>query len=96
MDRNGLLALTVAASLAVALCEEGVDRNPFTGVDHQIAVVALCEEGVDRNMSLPSSSLPYARSPSAKRAWIEISRKSSGITLIWSPSAKRAWIEIKI
>ena len=37
---------------AVALCEEGVDRNPGEPpTEMQLIQVALCEEGVDRNLS---------------------------------------------
>ena len=36
---------------AVALCEEGVDRNSATEAAQGMEeLVALCEEGVDRNM----------------------------------------------
>ncbi len=34
---------------AVALCEEGVDRNQYYYADRKGKMVALCEEGVDRN-----------------------------------------------
>ena len=35
-------------------------------------------------------------SPSAKRAWIEISTAPAGASPYRSPSAKRAWIEIVV
>ena len=57
----------------VALCEEGVDRNNgTTAAGDKITFVALCEEGVDRNLVPPVQLQPDQRSPSAKRAWIEI------------------------
>ena len=59
--------------LAVALREEGVDRNLH---DKDAApgklVVALREEGVDRNSSWASNITSFAMSPSARRAWIEM------------------------
>ena len=59
------------------------------------AVVALCEEGVDRNALDLRHTFMQLPSPSAKRAWIEISlyvvQDGGGA----SPSAKRAWIEIQ-
>ena len=78
----------------VALCEEGVDRNSGQVESVTLDGVALCEEGVDRNLmplTMPSSCV---RSPSAKRAWIEIMKLSNGREAAASPSAKRAWIEI--
>ena len=58
--------------------------------------VALRTEGVDRNwMPLPG---PWEakRSPSARRAWIEIyTVKQFERNRYESPSARRAWIEIE-
>ena len=58
---------------AVALLAEGVDRNLNQAKPGQrVAAVALLAEGVDRN---DKSSLPtnyQIRSPSSRRAWIEI------------------------
>ena len=56
--------------------------------------VALREEGVDRNNQMLRMAVRRKKSPSARRAWIEI---DPGITLLYalaSPSARRAWIEI--
>ena len=58
---------------AVALCEEGVDRNLLLlCTKRSVFYVALCEEGVDRNLFLGVFHRCLAQSPSAKRAWIEI------------------------
>ena len=58
----------------VALLAEGVDRND---TDPQQYItggqVALLAEGVDRNTSEAMSGTARARSPSSRRAWIEIS-----------------------
>ena len=71
---------------AVALLAEGVDRNT---VDQckvaQPVKVALLAEGVDRNLPVRISCRKSGRSPSSRRAWIEI---ISG--------TRRAWIEITL
>ena len=56
--------------------------------------VALLAEGVDRNMALPCFMSPGDRSPSSRRAWIEMVRLQQDLTELWSPSSRRAWIEI--
>ena len=57
--------------------------------------VALRTEGVDRNFHWNRDSIKRRWSPSARRAWIEISETWVIISLeILSPSARRAWIEI--
>ena len=57
--------------------------------------VALLAEGVDRNKIALTDEHNIMRSPSSRRAWIEIKnssgKKSSGHR---SPSSRRAWIEI--
>ena len=58
--------------------------------------VALLAEGVDRNF-LGTVPRPDAlKSPSSRRAWIEIGPAKS-TRAIWkrSPSSRRAWIEIQ-
>ena len=58
--------------LHVALLAEGVDRNPLAAQRSAFWNVALLAEGVDRNSLV---SLPYwllNKSPSSRRAWIEI------------------------
>ena len=61
------------SALQVALLAEGVDRNyeGLTTVDQLI--VALLAEGVDRNSDFGKSPATRTRSPSSRRAWIEIS-----------------------
>ena len=57
---------------AVALHPEGVDRN-LTAADKAVNLpVALHPEGVDRNKSCVSRKATSRRSPSTRRAWIEI------------------------
>ena len=58
---------------SVALLAEGVDRNN-TGdlIPVYLDEVALLAEGVDRNSNRPVFSSNFARSPSSRRAWIEI------------------------
>ena len=58
---------------AVALLAEGVDRNSAAVVAlHVLRVVALLAEGVDRNIQRNSSKAVRVKSPSSRRAWIEI------------------------
>ena len=56
----------------VALLAEGVDRNIFHDFLHVRTCVALLAEGVDRNAEPLRPVLWKARSPSSRRAWIEI------------------------
>ena len=56
----------------VALLAEGVDRNKLTEFAPLYDEVALLAEGVDRNMATASSFAFVMRSPSSRRAWIEI------------------------
>ena len=61
---------------AVALLAEGVDRN----ATHKICwmqqnKVALLAEGVDRNVGVGDGQPKFCRSPSSRRAWIEIRNK---------------------
>ena len=64
-------------SLHVALLAEGVDRNTKTIAEGWERVkVALLAEGVDRNTSALRLSEQGVRSPSSRRAWIEISSPS--------------------
>ena len=59
-----------------------------------VFAVALHPEGVDRNsITSPVSSL--TRSPSTRRAWIEIGGLYGTFAALWSPSTRRAWIEIR-
>ena len=57
--------------------------------------VALLAEGVDRNTEAPQTLAELQKSPSSRRAWIEIIRiVSYGSAVLLSPSSRRAWIEI--
>ena len=73
MDRNlGSLGIE-GVSKKVALLAEGVDRNLIRHMGLMSVLVALLAEGVDRNFfsSSLTASVLY-RSPSSRRAWIEI------------------------
>ena len=59
---------------AVALLAEGVDRNVASDEKLVAADVALLAEGVDRNRHIPGTIPIDNRSPSSRRAWIEIVR----------------------
>ena len=68
--------MAVARASRVALLAEGVDRNLLEqGLRHK-ARVALLAEGVDRN-PYHCETLLGERSPSSRRAWIEIMRAVS-------------------
>ena len=57
----------------VALLAEGVDRNRlWLSLWVPVSAVALLAEGVDRNTTLPVCSNGRERSPSSRRAWIEM------------------------
>ncbi len=56
----------------VALLAEGVDRNRTPTGTVTSAPVALLAEGVDRNRPPQHFTRPRKRSPSLRRAWIEI------------------------
>ena len=57
-------------------------------------LVALLAEGVDRNFSRGTVTVGFRRSPSSRRAWIEIDSFDAGNAVNRSPSSRRAWIEI--
>ena len=57
---------------AVALLAEGVDRNVCTDITSNPFQVALLAEGVDRNTLVTPRACCPLRSPSSRRAWIEI------------------------
>ena len=59
-------------------------------------VVALLAEGVDRNTFCSQNRTAEDGSPSSRRAWIEISKKSKFKERTESPSSRRAWIEIAL
>ena len=59
--------------LQVALFAEGVDRNKHLIQKSLVFhAVALFAEGVDRNTHIDVREEKYRRSPSSRRAWIEI------------------------
>ena len=95
VDRN-LLRTRRWTMPAVALLAEGVDRNfkdryPIT----LVITVALLAEGVDRNGIGAAVFRLNRRSPSSRRAWIEIRMEVKIMADIKeSPSSRRAWIEI--
>ena len=68
----------------VALLAEGVDRNTFGLILRLKHSVALLAEGVDRNNQVPRLDITRSRSPSSRRAWIEIApgcRRESAYTV---------------
>ena len=79
----------------VALHPEGVDRN-LSGLELALFLpVALHPEGVDRNICMALSRYWSRRSPSTRRAWIEIAMSTTTVLpTTGSPSTRRAWIEI--
>ena len=66
----------------VALLAEGVDRNHDYFTSALPSPVALLAEGVDRNCVLCWHMVIVIRSPSSRRAWIEIS-----ICFFWTARA---------
>ena len=80
---------------AVALLAEGVDRNFCKLLPEDFYCVALLAEGVDRNPTIFAGFAGLVRSPSSRRAWIEICKGAEDRrNPAWSPSSRRAWIEI--
>ena len=73
VDRNFALLWLLLVMMPVALLAEGVDRNVTAGITTAAALVALLAEGVDRNKYYLEPVGECARSPSSRRAWIEIS-----------------------
>ena len=79
----------------VALLAEGVDRNRTAAIRRRLTPVALLAEGVDRNFPFLIYTSCGRKSPSSRRAWIEISRfRPACAAAKASPSSRRAWIEI--
>ena len=71
VDRNHPQA-PAARHTMVALLAEGVDRNMQASGEGSVNWVALLAEGVDRNSCEETRSTLMSRSPSSRRAWIEI------------------------
>ena len=79
----------------VALLAEGVDRNTHCcDLCACPRIVALLAEGVDRNIINSGYRTPWWKSPSSRRAWIEIDELREVRARRRSPSSRRAWIEI--
>ena len=80
VDRNLNIAHGLEYDL-VALHPEGVDRNLGCRPVAKAGEVALHPEGVDRNREISVAAVAACiRSPSTRRAWIEIHRgRSKGI-----------------
>ena len=68
----------------VALLAEGVDRNLLAKGALTPLIVALLAEGVDRNCLSKNASPQLPRSPSSRRAWIEIPWSSVASRPMWS------------
>ena len=80
----------------VALPAEGVGRNQQRHGYEPNAEVALPAEGVGRNIVWARTCWRFGRSPSPRRAWVEISLMRSVTSLLMgSPSPRRAWVEIQ-
>ena len=73
VDRNKVSGYVPVCNSIVALHPEGVDRNSaLRGAWGRSVRVALHPEGVDRNWAMNSKTYAKLRSPSTRRAWIEI------------------------
>ena len=72
VDRNFQERFASISMQRVALLAEGVDRNLVEVVLVDGAGVALLAEGVDRNIVWARTCWRFGRSPSSRRAWIEI------------------------
>ena len=71
VDRNTGYEVSMKTA-SVALLAEGVDRNTLRHDVNSFCMVALLAEGVDRNFLAMLCLPPPLRSPSSRRAWIEI------------------------
>ena len=76
VDRN-FLAQCLLEPVDVALLAEGVDRNISVKPEDFRLHVALLAEGVDRNYFNAESASKHNKSPSSRRAWIEINIETS-------------------
>ena len=72
VDRNFFPDAAPDNAAAVALLAEGVDRNTGPAEVVRKWWVALLAEGVDRNLYEKLLDRELIRSPSSRRAWIEI------------------------
>ena len=94
VDRNDDISVEQAEKIYVALLAEGVDRNSIATSRPSSCPVALLAEGVDRNPIILFPPGRTVKSPSSRRAWIEITRRRRRCARTSSPSSRRAWIEI--
>ena len=65
--------------MPVALLAEGVDRNVVSWTAWILMTVALLAEGVDRNKKFEGVTGDAQKSPSSRRAWIEMAVPVQGI-----------------
>ena len=80
---------------AVALLTEGVGRNAPVRQFELRDRVALLTEGVGRNEECTVAPRADGKSPSSRRAWVEISAyRCWPPGTLRSPSSRRAWVEI--
>ena len=93
VDRNNHSIIGCRQKI-VALLAEGVDRNILRWQRQEPREVALLAEGVDRNCRVRLCPMCQWRSPSSRRAWIEMTTASRCDKLYPSPSSRRAWIEM--
>ena len=80
----------------VALLAEGVDRNPSNPeAGYTEEYVALLAEGVDRNTCPLWKYTDKPRSPSSRRAWIEITQHTAavacGVVALLAEGVDRNW-----
>ena len=91
---NGMNGETLVES-RVALLAEGVGRNLHSATCCSMLAVALLAEGVGRNQATERRAALKMRSPSSRRAWVEMASRCTSIPAIApSPSSRRAWVEI--
>ena len=95
VDRNNSRFCATVPVNIVALLAEGVDRNLWLKRLHLLPLVALLAEGVDRNKLRITVDFAAIKSPSSRRAWIEIDNQRLTEFRPGSPSSRRAWIEIQ-
>ena len=94
VDRNSPCHCRRQTRAVVALLAEGVDRNSVCHRPGSALDVALLAEGVDRNIGQRQLRGESIKSPSSRRAWIEIGQCVQCHRCFQSPSSRRAWIEI--
>ena len=86
----------ICFNLRVALLAEGVGRNADFQLPPGLNKVALLAEGVGRNPFLLDKLLRSDKSPSSRRAWVEMVIFARPSVRVGSPSSRRAWVEIPL